>query len=539
MRILVVVPKGLIFPIGIAYIIAVWKRAGHQVDAINLHFTTEWEIHKGDYDFVATGGLACHVAALRAILRKAQAAGVPTILGGGIVTSEPELMATSLRPDYCVLGEGEDTALELLAALEAGQDPAQVPGLGFFREGVFVTSPPRKPILDLDRIPVPDFDVLRFPELLDQMRPSDMYSLDLFDHPRSYPLLGSRSCPYNCTFCYHPLGQKYRQRSLDSIMAELADAIPRYRINVIEILDELFAVHSDRLIEFCRRLLEITQTVPWEVRWSCQLRVDRLSDALLATLKDSGCFCVSFGFESYSATVLRSMEKHITPEQIHQAVHMTLSRGISIQGNFIFGDRAETRETAEETLSFWREHTEAGIMLGFIHPYPNSQIYQYCLKKGIIQDRLDFIEHHLSDRINMTGLSNFHFFLLVARVAMHSLRYTPHATPSRLEADRIVVACPHCGSENDYRNFRVFDGVRGGAGAMVDRFFLNRVLHCRACRYRFWGRSRLIQLLVKLSRPLFWPGLNPVVFGLLYAIQCAFPTVRGRLSGGTVQKVHS
>ncbi|MEI6564870.1 MAG: radical SAM protein [bacterium] len=539
MRILVVAPEGLIFPIGIGYIIAVWKRAGHHVDAINLSFSSGWEIRKGDYDFVATGGLACHLTALRAILCKAQAAGVPTILGGGIVTSEPELMATALRPNYCVLGEGEDTAVELLAALEAGRDPEQVSGVGFFRDGVFITSPHRKPILDLDRLPTPDMDALGFPQLLDQMRPSDMYSLDLFDHPRSYPLLGSRSCPYSCTFCYHPLGQKYRQRSLDSIMAELADAIPRYRINVVEILDELFAVNSDRLIEWCRRLRELTQTVPWQVRWSCQLRVDRLSDALLATLKESGCFCVSFGFESYSDTVLRSMEKHITPEQIHKAVHMTLSRRISLQGNFIFGDKAETRETAEETLSFWREHSESGIMLGFIHPYPNSPIYQYCQEKGIIKDRLDFIEHHLSDRINMTELSNFGFFLLVARVAMHSLRYTPHAPPSRLEADRIVVACPHCGSENDYRNFRVFDGASGGIRAMVGRLLLNRVLHCRICRHRFCGRSWLVQWLVIMARPLFWPGVHKAVFGLIYAAQIALPAVRTRMTSGTVQKVHS
>lgn len=539
MKILVISPKSLIFPVGIACIISVWKRAGHDVDAVNLSLVTDWDVCKKDYDFVATGGLACDFAAIRDILDKARGNGVPTILGGGIVTSEPELMATSLRPDYCVLGEGEDTAVELLAALESGRELDHVAGLGFFRDGIFIMTPPREPIMDLDRLPLPDLEALGFSQMLDLMRPSDMYNLDLFDHPRSYPLLGSRSCPYGCTFCYHPLGQKYRQRSMDTIMEELATIIPRYRINIIEILDELFAVNSDRLFEFCNRLCEITKTVPWEVRWSCQLRVDRLSDDLLATLKKSGCFCISFGFESYSENVLRSMCKHIAPEQIHEAVHMTLSHDISIQGNFIFGDKVETLETAEETLRFWREHAEAGILLGFIHPYPDSPIYQYCQKKGIIKNRLDFIENHLSDRINMTEMSNFDFFLLVSRVAMHSVWYTPHAFPKRLESARIVVDCPHCGKENDYQNFRIFDDTNGGIRALMDRLLLNRVLHCRICRHRFRGRSRIFQCLITMLRPFFWPGIHKVVFSLVYVVQNAVPVMKRSLSSGQMDKMSS
>jgi len=87
MRILAVAPKSEALPIGIACVIAVWKQAGHHVDAINLSLVPDWEVRKGDYDFVATGGLACHYSGLREILEHARATGIPTILGGGIVTS--------------------------------------------------------------------------------------------------------------------------------------------------------------------------------------------------------------------------------------------------------------------------------------------------------------------------------------------------------------------------------------------------------------------------------------------------------------------
>ncbi len=509
MRILIVAPQSAFFPIGLASIAAVWKKAGHQVEAVNLSLAPDWAARKGEYDFVATGGLACHFAAVREILAQARAAGIPTIVGGGLVTSEPELMASTLPADYFVLGEGEDTAVELLDALASGRDPAVVPGLAFFRDGALVITGPRKAVMDLDRLPLPDLDSLGFDAYLDRIKPSDIYNLDIYDHPRSYYLLGSRSCPYNCTFCYHPLGKKYRQRSLDSIFAELALAVPRYRINIVEILDELFAGKPDRVLEFCRRFRELAAGVPWEVRWGCQLRVDRLSDQLLAALKDSGCYIISYGFESYSATVLKSMKKHISPEQIHRAVHLTLAHGISIQGNFIFGDKAETGETAEETFRFWREHAEAGIALGFIQPYPDSDIYRHCLEKGLIPDRLDFIAHHLYDRINMTSMSDRAFFMLRVRMAMHFLLYSPHAVPRRVEPDRLVVACPHCGKVNDYGNYRTYQGSR-------ERLFFNRMLHCRHCRRRFWGRSRLFQAQVAAIRLLLAPGIRWVFSNALF-----------------------
>jgi radical SAM superfamily enzyme YgiQ (UPF0313 family) len=384
-------------------------------------------------------------------------------------------------------------------------------------------------------VPTPDIDALGYSTVLENEKPSDSYDHDLFDYPRLYPLVGSRSCPYNCTFCYHPLGKKYRQRSIDNIMAELAIVIPKYKINLIGVVDELFAVQLERVREFCTRLKALLATIPWEVRWSCQLRVDRLSDELLSMLKDSGCYQVSYGFESYSAPVLESMKKRISPEQIKRAVDMTFAHGMSLQANFIFGDRAETLETAEETLCFWRENARAGIFLGFIHPYPNSELYQYCIKSGIIKDRLNFLEFHLEDRINMTDMPERQYFLLVARAGLHTLHYPPCATPKLAEPDHMIVNCPHCGKENDYKNYRVYD-VKN---AFKERLFLNRVCHCRHCRLRFWSRSRSLRILSVLTRPLSWPLVQGAVFNSLYFLQNAMPSLRKNLSKGTLDQRHS
>ena len=105
------------------------------------------------------------------------------------------------------------------------QDVATIRGLGFCRNGSFVETPCRPEIEDLDALPLPDYEVFGYREHLDAMKPSDRDMLNIFDEPREYPLIASRSCPYKCSFCYHPSGYKYRRRSLDSIMAEIEEVV--------------------------------------------------------------------------------------------------------------------------------------------------------------------------------------------------------------------------------------------------------------------------------------------------------------------------
>ena len=86
------------------------------------------------------------------------------------------------------------------------------------------------------------------------------------------------------------------------------------------------------------------------------MSVNNVDDELLRILKDSGCKVVSYGFESISDDVLKSMKKPITAEKIDNALKLTLKQGLAIQANFIFGDIAETKSTAYETLNYWKKN---------------------------------------------------------------------------------------------------------------------------------------------------------------------------------------
>ncbi|MBF0463556.1 MAG: B12-binding domain-containing radical SAM protein [Nitrospirae bacterium] len=485
-----------IFPVGLSYITAALKSAGHEVDCLVFKGKNGMMnlLNKNNYDFVATGGLSFQYHNIKDITNLAKENGKKIIAGGGIITSDPELMSRHLGVDYAVVGEGEDSVTELLSCLDNGMDLSNVLGLGYYKNGEFILNGRRRQRENLDSLPMPDYESFDFSHHLDSLRSSDSYYYNLYDFPREYPLVSSRSCPYSCTFCYHPLGDKYRQRSIDSIMQELKLMIPRYRINIVGIYDELFSYNSDRILEFCERFKDFTKTLSWDIKWGCQMRVESLDETVLKSMKQSGCFIISYGFESYSPVVLKSMKKHITQEQIHSAIHMTLDCGISIQGNFIFGDVKETLDTAKETLEFWRTHIEAGILLGFILPFPNSMLYRYCIEKGLIKDSVDFVKNHLFEIINMTQMDDNDFYRMSVLIYRYSWKYNKYVVPELIQKDSFIVCCPYCKERLEYKNF---DTTR--------LFTTTWHIFCKNCKRRFYPLSSAYNIIRKLLLLFLYP----------------------------------
>jgi len=533
MKVLIISPRWFVgdvvnyrymFPLGLAYISAVLKKDGHEVDVLNInHYAGQADdivrsaLGRKRYDRVLTGGISTFLNQIKEVITVVRQVdpSVGVVLGGGVISSEPELIFNHLKPDHGVIGEGEKTVSELMTCLAEHGDVGQVDGL-IYRDaqGMVKTTRPREPVPDIDVIPYPDFDGLEFEKYLEHMHPSDQYFYDLFDKPRTYPIICSRSCPFICTFCFHPLGNKYRQRSLDSIMDELRLNVPRYRINVISIYDELFSNDRERMLKFCEQIKEFTKTLPWECRWSCQMRVDRIDDEMLAKMKAAGCYMISYGFESYSPQVLKSMKKHISPEQIKRAVELTLKNDISIQGNFIFGDTAETRETAKATLEYWKDNVEAGIQLGFINPYPGTEIYNRLVTRGIIKDKLDFISNHIFDVFNLSEkmsdseFGGLWFDLLKARITCRKYAQEYQLKEAGDGTVDLVAQCPHCQKKMEYKNYYV-----------LSKLFLFVLMYCRSCRRRFYVGSRLYRVFsrILLLAVSLMPGVAYAVFKKIWS----------------------
>jgi anaerobic magnesium-protoporphyrin IX monomethyl ester cyclase len=456
-----------IFPLGLGYISAALKEAGHNVDILNLnHYVgtikdlINEKLNKKKYDFAATGNSAIGYAVIATIIQtvKAHPTSPKIILGGPIITTMPELAFKDLGADYGVIGEGEESVVELLDFIKKNKSLRKVKGIIFKEGDKLIITEKRDSTTNLDSLPFPDFEGLEFKKQLDHTHCNTIVYATPLDHPRMYPLLASRSCPFQCTFCYH--WSRYRQRSLENIMLEINMAIDKYDINFLLIYDDCFAFDKERLKKFCVEIKKIMLTKNKEIKWMCQLMVNVVDNSLLEILKDAGCVAISYGFESYSPIVLKSMRKAITPEQIDFAFKTTIKNKLNVQANFIFGDIAETKETSQETLNWWKKNSHNQVYLSFVRPYPGSELYKHCLKKGIIKDELVFIKEKMNAPLvpNMTNqMTDKDLEGLRKQILTLSADGEKYQIPSKIKKEgkniyQVMVQCPYCKSTNIYKN---------------------------------------------------------------------------------------
>lgn len=508
MRTLVVAPRFVArtgdyyeFPLGLCYVSACLKRDGFAVECLNLNHTDEppdtavrRAVRDLDIDVVMSGGLSAHYWAVRQVFDAARQArpDVLCVAGGGLVSSEPQLMLNALGLTAGVIGEGELTSVDLMTCLTQGGDLSAVPGLVFRDPTGATRRSPERPLLpDLDMAPFPDYEGFGVATYLDLQRPGDNYYVYPFDRPRLLPVISSRSCPYNCTFCYHPLGKKYRRRGVDAFFAELDTYRERYGINMLAVLDELFPTESPWLDDFCSRMRER------DLLWIAQLRVNNMRREALRTMKDAGLFYISYGIESASEPILKSMRKHITVPEVESALALTREERIGIQGNLLFGDPAETPATAEESLSWWERNSRYHLAMNFVIPYPGSVIYEQSVEQGLIPDKLAFIEQGCPPP-NMTSMRDEELEGIAARIAAlkadNRMLCDARAVETGMDQVKgrrvhdLFALCPQCGADNTYANFIC---------EQLDIFKLS----CRACNQRFDCSPLVFPHLAERVRP--------------------------------------
>jgi len=408
--------------LGIMYVSAFLKREGRDVTTLNLnHYGADRlaeVLRAGDFDLVATGGLFTYYPHLRGVIAtvRRESPRSRVVLGGPAASADPPFALDSLAPDYLVVGEAEKPLAGLLRALDEGRDGSEVPGLAFRRGGRFFQTPPAELVADLDSLPWPDYEGVEYGRYLERWaRGFDQLSVSPHPVRRSAPVISGRGCVARCTFCYR-LTPGHRQRSIPAVLAEIRHLKDRYGVNEVTVSDDLFSSTRQRLEEFCAGVR------PLGLTWACQLRVPVVSEPLLRTMKESGCNLVSYGLESASPAILRSMRKGIDVSKLEEALRLTRAAELTIQGNFIFGDPAETWETAQETLSFYRRHVRDysnSITLNAVVPYPGTVLYQELKAKGRLRNLQRFYETGLDERgrhINMTSMPDAEFQRLVTRV---------------------------------------------------------------------------------------------------------------------------
>lgn len=315
----------------------------------------------------------------------------PIVSGGGLATSSSDLLFKHTQVDITVVGEGEETMLDLCQTVNAGGDLSKVPGICFRQNGQSIANGPRKNIADLDTVPFPAWDLLPMEIYLknpiwgDAANNSSDFREDV-KVTRSMNIISSRGCPFSCKYCYHLFGRSnYRFRSAQNVVEETEMLVDRYGVNFIGFVDDNMMASKTQMLEFC----DLMARKEFPVTWGCHGRVTEARPDILGPMAEAGCVWIGYGVESGSQVMLDAMNKKATIEQAKKAIMNTRKAGIYPNTTFIFGYPGETLQTVQETIDFKREMClDCGSF--FATPYPGAPLFDEARTK--IDDEEAFIK---------------------------------------------------------------------------------------------------------------------------------------------------
>jgi len=389
-RLLFVQDNGVNENLGVMSIAGMLRAHGHEVDLLLLdeHPKNYPDLVAGyDPDLVAlsfmTGNREWAYATARVLKEKFAK---PIIMGGVHPTLFPEDIDLGVV-DYVCVGEGEYPALELMNAIDAGEDGARIQNLWHRKNGRVIKNPLRDLIQDFDPLPLP------YREIYYKYR-----------FIRDLPIkrfISGIGCPYRCTFCHNPLQKKIyegkgrfiRKKSVSRVIREVLQVKGRYPLKNVHFSDDTFVLDQAWLREF---LAAYRREV--SLPFSCNIRIDQVNEEMIKDLAESGCYGISFGIESGSDRIRNEiLQKNLREADIINNARIIKRHGIKMIITNLMGVPEETLEDAFKTVAINQkigaDYTRAGVLI----PYPKTGIVDYAIERGLLP--ADYAIHNFTQII--------------------------------------------------------------------------------------------------------------------------------------------
>jgi radical SAM superfamily enzyme YgiQ (UPF0313 family) len=260
--------------------------------------------------------------------------------------------------DFIVVGEGEQTIVELAAEYQGKKQWGKIKGLVFRDRSSIVVNESRE-LLDVNTLPMPARHLLPLGRYRALHTPISMTT--------------SRGCPFQCIFCVgrKMVGSKVRYRDPMTVVDEL-EYLSKLDFPQINISDDLFTAKKSHCMAICNEILERKLSITW----SAFARVDTVSLELLKKMKEAGCRTVSFGVETANEEILKTIKKKITLEKVKRAISMCAEAKIEPHVSFILGLPGESPDTLKETQEFGKVIDGLGACYGFhlLAPFPGTAV---------------------------------------------------------------------------------------------------------------------------------------------------------------------
>ncbi|MAD32497.1 MAG: hypothetical protein CMJ88_01900 [Planctomycetes bacterium] len=392
-------------PLGLAYIAAVLKEDKHEISVVDalgeapeqmipdgdiwrLGLTPEEVIQRVSADTQVIGLTSMWSYSwpiLRELIHKLREAfpDKTIVCGGEHFTAVPELSMEQAPIDFLVLGEGEETAVALFRALELGLDHTVIPGIAFRKpDGSLQKNDRRDRIKNVDEIPWPAWEFFDVDAYSSNRLVSGIY------YGKTVPILATRGCPYQCTYCSSPnmWTTRWYARSPKDVIDEIEHYYNTYGATNFPFQDLTAILKRKWVVEFCeeveRRDLKITWQLP------AGTRSEVIDEEVARLLVRSGCKSLNFAPESGSERTRKHMKKMLSDEKLFRAVRASVKAGLNVGAFFVLAYPTDEAEDLAATVKLAAKLGRAGIddvSAGFFFPLPNTEITRQLQKEGKVK----------------------------------------------------------------------------------------------------------------------------------------------------------
>lgn len=295
------------------------------------------------------------------------------IAGGEHITACSEyVLQDSPAIDLCVRGEGEETLVDIVNTASAGNDPRTLDGIVYRDNGSVRSNPPRARIRDVDAIPEPHWDDL----------PLETYMSQGYAHGvnlgRSMPLMATRGCPFQCTFCSSPFmwTTRWEPRSPQKVFDEMVKYIKKYNAENFDFYDLTAIIKKQWMIEFCDLIIESGLKFTWQL--PSGTRSEAIDAEVVDRLWRSGCRNMNYAPESGSEAVLKRIKKKVKLPRLKESMRAAIRRGLNVKMNMIFAFPEDTPRDIWENFKFGIKCAWLGVhdsSFSLFVPYPGSELY--------------------------------------------------------------------------------------------------------------------------------------------------------------------
>lgn len=358
-------------PLGLLYISAYLKEKGQE----NTVFDSTFSTFKKQLEFIEKNqpkiiaiytNLMTKINVIKLIkeLKNDSVYGKPKIiLGGPDVTYNIENYLKT-GTDFLVIGEGEQTMLELTTSLLNSQDFSKISGMAYLNNYEVIKTTSRMRMKEMKDLPLPNRKAINFQPYLDTWKK--------YHGKNSMTVSTQRGCPYTCKWCSTAVyGQSYRRRPAKLVVEELMMLKNEYNPDAIWFVDDVFTVSHKWIREFHKEM----KLQNFKIDFECITRAERLNDEILNLLKEIGCFRIWIGAESGSQKIIDAMDRRVDVDVVKNAIKKTNELGIE-SGTFIMvGYPGEDEIDINNTIQYLKDANPTQYTITIAYPIKGTSLY--------------------------------------------------------------------------------------------------------------------------------------------------------------------